>query len=130
LNNDSNENDSDSGDYGYTSSSPWEGWEEVTEQMLHICGLVEVLPDFVHEPAGTMWLWRELDQAARRFAATVSGYRHEAERAARWRAEHAPQDPQQWKAETPLLEKGKPDTFRVFPKPRDPRRGGERGDHE
>lgn len=124
-----NERESDSGDP--LTPSPWEGWEEVTEQMLYICGLVEVLPNFVKEPAGTMWLWQELDHAALRFAAIISGYRVQAEKAAAWRAERGPQDPQPWRTETPLLEKEEqPESFRPVPKPRDPRRGGKRGDDE
>jgi hypothetical protein len=92
--------------------------------------LIAIIPEFVLEPASTTWLWRELDRDAQAFALHARYYRQQAELAARWHAAGAPQDPQAWRAEALLVEKDAPDGFRPVPKPRDPRRGGERGDHE
>ncbi|WP_328610473.1 hypothetical protein OG943_15495 [Amycolatopsis sp. NBC_00345] len=119
-----------SNDDRHGDSSPFEGWEEITARFLLMADLIEVIPEFVLEPASTTWLWRELDREARAFARRTGYYRQQAEAAARWHAAGAPQDPQAWRAEALLAEKDEPDGFRPVPKPRDPRRGGERGDHE
>ncbi|WP_410576141.1 hypothetical protein [Amycolatopsis sp. lyj-108] len=92
---------------------------------------MELLPDFMNNPIGSAWLYRELDRELTALVAVVRAYIEQAETAAAYDRHHpAPQDPDTWRAERPLIETKQPDTFRPIPKPRDPRRGGKRGDNE
>lgn len=112
-----------------TNTGDWARWEDLYERVTHIAGLAETLPDFVRNPVSSAWLYKEIAREAAALEAMARAYVEQVEKASEYeRQGPTPQDPDAWKAETPLVEKAKPDAFRPVPKPRDPRtyrRGGD-----